>query len=131
MSRKKKPTEIEELKAIKRQYTAYKTKDLELLKASYEAREEDNKQVSMIAGVVAMMTSLVATISSGVMKASTDTFPAKLFFLFIWGLVGAVFLGMITTVRNVKTTRTRKIIDIILAERAAAKAKQNAPTSTP
>ncbi|MDH2332480.1 hypothetical protein [Paenibacillus polymyxa] len=122
---------LEKLKESKRYYARFKTKELELLKAGYEADEEDNKQIGVIIALITIGASFMSLSANLMMKVNTYLLPLALLLIYIIGISGVTYMGWITSVRNVKTTRTRKIIDIVLAERAAAKAKQNPPTPTP
>ncbi|WP_404303561.1 hypothetical protein [Paenibacillus sp. DP01] len=122
---------LEKLKESKRYYARFKTKELELLKAGYEADEEDNKQTAIIIALVTIGISFISLVANLMMKVNTYILPFALAIVYIIGIAGITNLGRIVSIRNVETTRTRKIIDIVLAERAAAKAKQNPPTPTP
>lgn len=130
MKLKSERIELIAFKEAKRHYATFKTKELELLKAAYEANEEDNKQIAILLSLITIILTLFNLALNSLLQNMTPVRAVQVFILVPFVVFGVVAFGYRTSVRNVNTTRTRKIIDIVLAERAAAKVKQNPPTPT-
>ncbi|KJK28449.1 hypothetical protein [Paenibacillus polymyxa] len=131
MNLKKDRKELENLRKLKKYYAKFKSKELELLKASYEAKEEDNKQIGVVLLLITAIVSYANLFINNLPKVTEFRSITELVGLFVGLVVILALFKYLISNRNIRTSVNRRAIDIVLAERAATKAKQNPPTPTP
>lgn len=108
---------ILKMNKLKKHYSSYKSKDLLSLKAAYEAREEDNKQIAIVIALVGASLALV-NFALSILKEGTELFTLiVLIILILFVVSGAVLIGFKLSDRVVETTSRRKAIELVLAER--------------
>lgn len=110
---------VDRMRELKRHYYGYSSKDLISLKATYEANEDDNKQIGivvLILGSVFTLLNLAITTLSKEPNLGNALTAAIIAFISIGGVA---VIGILLSKKNIETTIRRKTIEIVLSERGA------------
>lgn len=122
---------LKNLKNIKIAYSAYTIDELTLLKAEEEAHEEDSKQLALFLLGIGVVISFGNTGVAYLLKKNAESNQLSILMIVLVLIIFVLGLWVIKSVTDTRLTRRKKVIEIVLAEKKAARESLQSPTIPP
>jgi len=106
--------DLPHLKELMEYYSELEIGDLKLLKAQYESIEEDNKQTIFLTILIGLVITVFNLALSSFPKNASLTSIIVMIVFVVLVVTGISFIWLRTSMRNINTSRNRKVIDLVI-----------------